>query len=111
MSSVFIIQNDQGQFLDKHKEWTTADDAEHVFKSPHKDLAVNQLFETTSKDLGTRAKVVEAQADTRGLPIVSDLPPLSFPRFELPEDMQTAEPEADDPQAELPIESKETDPI
>ena len=121
MSSVFIIQNDLGQFLTKQGEWTTTDDADHVFKSSHKDLAVNQLFETTSKDMGIRAKVVEAAADTRGVPILADLPPLAWPRFELPQDMQSAtsgptadesaDVQAQEPQAELPIESTETDPI
>lgn len=111
MSTVFVIQNQNGDFLDKHGEWTNADDASHIFKSPHKDLAVNQLFEATSKDMMTRAKVVEASLDERGLPAVKALPALDFPKVALPDEMAQDDDQAEDKAPEqISIETAETDP-
>ena len=58
MSSVFVIQNQQGQFLSRQKEWVEKTEIAALYKTPHRDLAINELFEVTSKETDTRAKVV-----------------------------------------------------
>jgi hypothetical protein len=87
MSNVFVIQNQEGQFLSRQKEWLEKTEINALYKTPHRDLAVNELFEITSKDTSVRAKVVSAEATSKGLPLVAELPPLDFPKFELPEDL------------------------
>lgn len=87
MSSVFVIQNQRGQFLSRQKEWVEKTEIAALYKTPHRDLAINELFEVTSKDTDTRAKVVEAQTSEKGLPLVAELPPLEFAKVALPEDM------------------------
>lgn len=90
MSKVFVIQNQEGQFLSRQKEWADAREISTLFKTPHRDLAVNELFEVTSKNTAVRAKVVETDTSDKGLPLVAELPPLSFPSIELPDDMAAA---------------------
>jgi hypothetical protein len=58
-------------------------------------LAINELFEISSRDTEARAQVVAAEASGKGLPLVADLPPLEFPKFELPADLPGVERAAD----------------
>jgi hypothetical protein len=95
MSTVFVIQNQQGQFLSRQKEWLGKTEINALYKTPHRDLAVNELFEISFRDTETRAQVVEAEASNKGLPLVADLPPLEFPSVELPEDLPGVERAAD----------------
>ena len=87
MSTVFVIQNQQGQFLSRQKEWLGKTEINALYKTPHRDLAVNELFEISSRDTETRAQVVEAETSNKGLPLVAGLPPLEFSTFELPADL------------------------
>jgi hypothetical protein len=87
MNKVFVIQNQHGQFLSRQKEWLEKTEISQLYKTPHRDLAINELVEITAKDTDARAKVVEAPTSPKGLPLVADLPPLEFPKFALPDDM------------------------
>jgi hypothetical protein len=87
MNKVFVIQNQHGQFLSRQKEWLASTEISQLYKTPHRDLAINELVEITAKDTDARAKVVAAETSNKGLPLVADLPPLEFPKFELPDDM------------------------
>ena len=78
MSSVFIIQNSEGLFLSRQGEWVGSDEASSLFKSPHQDQAINELFEASSRHITLRAKVVSANTSSRGVPLVSEL---AAPKF------------------------------
>ena len=106
MSNVFVIQNQEGQFLSRQKEWLEKTEIKALYKTPHRDLAVNELFEITSKDARVRAKVVSAEATSKGLPLVADLPPLDFPKFELPEDLGGPQPSSG---VEIEVEAENRD--
>lgn len=95
MSNVFVIQNQEGQFLSRQKQWLEKTEINALYKTPHRDLAVNELFEITSKDTGVRARVVSAEASSKGLPLVAELPPLEFPKFELPEELGGPQPSSE----------------
>ncbi len=69
--SLFILQNQAGEFLNKHLEWVPGCDARDVFHSPHKDVALNQLVELTARDTDLRARVVACEVDDKGLPRLS----------------------------------------
>jgi len=66
--SVFLLQNQQRQFLDKDKEWVTGNDAKTFFFSPHYDVALNQLIEINSKDHSLRGAVISCELDSKGHP-------------------------------------------
>lgn len=92
MSSVYVIQSQAGQFLSRRKEWLDKTEINALYKTPHRDLAINELVEITSKHTDVRAKVVEAGTSSKGLPLVADLPPLEFPKIALPDDIAAMEP-------------------
>lgn len=66
--SLFIIKNDRGQFLDKNLDWSDGADANTLFRTPHKDVALNQLVELTTKDFTLRAEVTSCELDSKGRP-------------------------------------------
>ena len=68
MSQLYILQNHQGQFLGKHKDWLDGSDPAALFKTPHKDEAVNQMVEISAKDYQQRVSVLACATDARGLP-------------------------------------------
>ena len=87
MNSVFVIQNQDGNFLSRQKEWVDKTQIQAVYKTPHRDLAVNEWVELTARETQARAKVVAVETTARGLPLLATLPPLEFPRAALPEDL------------------------
>ena len=85
MTQTFILQNQDKLFFGKNKEWVDGYDASSVFKTPHKDEAVNQMFEITSKDYKQRVKVVSCDLDDKGLPIIdADIMPAPLPKIPKP---------------------------
>ena len=79
MNQVFVIQNTAGLFLTRQREWAEAGETSNLFRTPHHDLALNELFEATAKSCALRATVVKVAASSRGLPLVADLPLPAIP--------------------------------
>lgn len=77
MSELFILQNQDKLFLGKQKDWLDGRDLGGLFKTVHKDEAINQMFEVSSKDYTQRVKVLSCRANEKGLPIIEPelLPP------------------------------------
>ena len=70
MSEFFILQNHEKRFLGRQKEWLDGSDPASLYKTPHKDEAVNQVFEISSKDYTQRIKVVSCKVNEKGLPVI-----------------------------------------
>jgi len=85
MNQTFILQNQDKLFFGKNKEWVDGYDANALFKTPHKDEAVNQMFEITSKDYKQRVKVLSCELDEKALPIIdSEIMPAPLPKVPKP---------------------------
>ncbi|RYZ98549.1 MAG: hypothetical protein EOO68_13620 [Moraxellaceae bacterium] len=85
MSQTFILQNQDKLFFGKNKEWVDGYDANALYKTPHKDEAVNQMFEITSKDYKQRVKVLSCDLDEKALPIIdSEIMPAPLPKVPKP---------------------------
>ena len=69
--TVFILQNQHGQYLNKEGDWVCGSDATTLFRSPHHDVALNQLVEANAKDYSLRAAVVTCELDSRGRPVLT----------------------------------------
>lgn len=117
MNQTFILQNQDKLFFGKSKEWVDGYDANALFKTPHKDEAVNQMFEITSKDYKQRVKVLACDLDEKALPIIdSEIMPAPLPKVPKPpkagEDL-FAEPESnehiEEPEEELTFSTDATD--
>ena len=85
MNQTFILQNQDKLFFGKNKEWVDGYDANAVYKTPHKDEAVNQMFEITSKDYKQRVKVISCELNEKALPIIdSEIMPAPLPKVPKP---------------------------
>jgi len=76
MSIVFVLQNQLQHFLSKQKQWVSGRDARVIYRTPHKDEAINQMFEVSSKDYTQRLKVLACELNEKRLPVIAeeDLP-------------------------------------
>lgn len=70
MSTVFVVTNQHGHFINKHKEWVDGRDPKLLFRTPHKDEAINLVFELSSKDIYLRAEAISVELDDNKQPIV-----------------------------------------
>ena len=70
MTKVFVVSNQQGLFANKHKEWVDGREAKSLFRSPHKDEAINWVFELSSKDISVRAEAISVELDDKKQPVV-----------------------------------------
>lgn len=85
MTQTFILQNQDKLFFGKNKEWVDGYDANSVFKTPHKDEAVNQMFEITSKDYKQRVKVIPCELDDKAVPVIdAEIMPAPLPKVPKP---------------------------
>lgn len=77
MSEFFILQNQAKLFLGKQKDWLDGRDPASLFKTSHKDEAINQLVEISAKDYTQRIRVLSCNLNEKGAPLISeeDLPP------------------------------------
>lgn len=76
MSSIFVIQNQDGHYLSKQGEWVDGRDRRVLFRSPHRDEAVNVVFEHSSKDIYLRAQPLACELDAHNQPTVEAGPPI-----------------------------------
>jgi hypothetical protein len=71
MKSVFVVTNQDGMFASKQKEWLDGREPKLLFRSPHKDEAINIVFELSSKDIYVRAEAITVELDDNKQPIVN----------------------------------------
>ena len=108
MSQVFILQNQDKLFFGKNKEWVDGYDANALYKTLHKDEAINQMVEITAKDYKQRVKIIACDLDEKALPMIdSHIMPAPLPKVPKPPKAGTdlfaeaAEAQADEPEEEL----------
>lgn len=70
MSIVYLLQNQHDHYLNRAGEWVNGDTAASLFRTAHKDEAINQKVEYSVKQIDQRIRIVEAELDEKRLPIV-----------------------------------------
>lgn len=81
MSEIFILQNQDKLFLGRQNNWLDGRDLAALYKTAHKDEAINQMFEASSKDYKQRIKVVSCNPNEKGLPLLDpDIMPEPLPK-------------------------------
>ena len=68
--TVFILQNQHDQFLDKSLQWVDSCNSGQLFKHAHRDITLNQLMELNAKDVQLRATIIACQLDAKGNPVL-----------------------------------------
>lgn len=69
MNTVFTIKNQHGLYLNKHQEWVEGRDGQSLFRTAHRDEAINTVFEMSSRDIHVRAEVIACAVDDKGNPL------------------------------------------
>lgn len=80
MTTLYILQNQHGYYLKKNSpeaEWVDGQDLGAIFRTIHKDEAVNMLFETNSQNVELRISIKEYEANAKKHPLIpaDELPP------------------------------------
>lgn len=70
MAFVFVVKNQLGLFLNKQQEWVDGSDNHVLYRTPHKDEALNTVFEVSSRDIYLRAETLGCECDEKGNPLV-----------------------------------------
>lgn len=76
MLAVFLLQNQCDQYLSKSGEWLNGADSKALYRTVHKDEAINQKVEVAVKQADTRAKIVNGFQLPNGQVIRSENEPL-----------------------------------
>ena len=85
MATLYTLQNQHGYFLQKKSAdkiskashlWGDGQELNKVFRTTHKDEAINMMFEAGSQDVALRISIKEYPANAKGLPTIpaDDLP-------------------------------------
>lgn len=72
---VYIITNHHQHYLGKQAQWLEAGDVAHCFRTPHYDVALNQLIEVNARDIEQRLTLLECPLDDKGQPVLADAMP------------------------------------
>lgn len=98
MTMVFLLQDQNKRLLDKRGEWVDGRDAASLFRTAHRDEALNQMVEVNARDYTLRIHLLECPVSERGLPLVQpcDLPPLMAAASDAANDAGDAPAQLDD---------------
>lgn len=81
MSELFILQNQDKLFLGRQNNWLDGRDLAALYKTAHKDEAINQMVEASAKDYRQRIKMLSCTANEKGLPLIDpELMPEPLPK-------------------------------
>lgn len=70
MSTIYVVRNQHGQYLNRQREWVSGADRSVLYRTAHRDEAVNTVFEASSKDVTLRAEAFACELDERQQPAV-----------------------------------------
>ncbi|WP_370980670.1 hypothetical protein [Agaribacterium sp. ZY112] len=65
-NAVYILRNQHQQYLNKSHEWIAGGDSKTLYRSSHKDEAINEKVELTVKNPDLRIRVVAASQGSNG---------------------------------------------
>lgn len=75
MKDVFIICNHSGQFLGKQGQWVDESEPVLVYRTPHRDIALNHLIEVNARDIEQRLLLMQCPLNEKDIPLLGDAEP------------------------------------
>lgn len=69
-AEVFVLRNQLGQYWSRGGEWVDGREPQRILRTRHRDEAVNQLVELSTRDSDLRGEVLACPLDRRGAPAV-----------------------------------------
>ncbi|MFM7784257.1 MAG: heat-shock protein HtpX [Gammaproteobacteria bacterium] len=76
MKTVFVIRNQNGHYLGRHGEWLDGSHVPGLFRTEHRDVAVNELVEVNLRDFDLRGEVVGIEGVEGDYPVVEVTNPI-----------------------------------
>ena len=76
MKTIFVIRNQNNHYLGRHGEWVDGSHVPAMFRTEHRDVAVNELVEVNLRDFNLRGEILACEADDDGNPLVEVLNPI-----------------------------------
>lgn len=76
-NTVFVVKNQHNLYLSKQQEWVDGADNQGLYRTRHRDEAINTVFEVSSRDIYLRAETVACELDAKGNPALATIQPLS----------------------------------
>lgn len=76
MKTVFVIRNQNGHYLGRHGEWLDGSHVPALFRTEHRDVAVNELVEVNLRDFDLRGEVVGIEGVEGDYPVVEVTNPI-----------------------------------
>ena len=95
MKTLFVIRNQNDHYLGKQHDWVDGHHRPALFRTEHRDVAINELFETNIRDFDLRGEIVPVEVDKHGYPAVEVLNPIST-EAEIPGDQPVLESATED---------------
>lgn len=98
MSSVFIVTNQDGHYWGRGKRWVDGQDGSRVLALTHRDEAVNNVFELSSKDVLLRCDILTLNL------VDGKLPKLEVSSIPLPDTEDDTQQDGQESLAVAPLE-------
>ena len=76
MKKLLVIRNQNNHYLGRHGEWLDGSHVSALFRTEHRDAALNELFETNIRDFDLRGEILECEIDKHGYPVVELINPI-----------------------------------
>lgn len=76
MKTIYVIRNQYNHFLGRHGEWLDGSHVPALFRTDHRDVAVNELVEVNLRDFDLRGEILACESDDDGYPVVEVLNPI-----------------------------------
>ena len=77
MKKLLVIRNQNNHYLGRRGEWLDGSHVPALFRTEHRDAALNELFETNIRDFDLRGEILECEVDKHGYPVVEVLNPIA----------------------------------
>jgi hypothetical protein len=63
VKTIFVIRNQNGHYLGRNGEWLDGSHVPALFRTEHRDVAVNELVEVNLRDFDLRGEIVGVEAE------------------------------------------------
>lgn len=84
MTEVFLLKNQHGNFLEKSGEWVNPTQSKSLYRTLHKDEAINQKVELAVKNADLRVEITTGQVSPEGKLILQHCDiPLEMPAADI----------------------------
>ena len=71
MTEAYVIQNQHAHFLDKNGEWSNGRENQSVYRTLHKDEAINVKVEQSVRNPELRLRVIPCALNDKGQPQIT----------------------------------------